>query len=308
MDNDVRRISRRRALTLGGPIGLGASIALGGAWGSGALLAGCDATDGGAASAPPRLDPSATAAVALLDDASACRLTPQLAQGPYWFDVDTIRSDIREERPGVPLRLALRIHDVSRCPSRPIPDAVVEIWQCDARGLYSGFGARTRPQAGRPPLGWPNNRGGEPPAGNPTADPMGYSGPTSHGSYSRGDTEASTGGDGTYLRGAQATDAGGIAQFTTVYPGWYAGRTPHIHLKAYLNRTTVLATQLFLDDAVTDRIYATPPYSAHPGRDTRNATDPLFTTAGLLTVRRHGDGYLAAANLGITSAPPRGAL
>ena len=295
MDDDVQRISRRRALALGGPIGLGA------------LLAGCDSTGGGAASVPPRPDPIATAALALLDDAGTCRLTPELAQGPYWFDVDSIRSDIREDRAGVPLRLALRIHDVSRCQDRPVSDAVVEIWQCDARGLYSGFGARIPAPAGRPPLGWPNNRGGEPPAGNPTADPMGYSSPTSNGGYSRGDIEASTGGEGTYLRGAQATDADGIAQFTTVYPGWYAGRTPHIHLKAYLNRTTILATQLFLDDAVTDRIYATLPYSDHPDRDTRNATDAMFTTAGLLTVRRHGDCYLAAANLGVAAALPPGA-
>jgi protocatechuate 3,4-dioxygenase beta subunit len=289
VDDEARRISRRRALALGGPLGLGASLA----------LAGCELAADPTVRPPERHDPLATAAVALLAKAGTCRLTPQRAQGPYWFDVDSIRGDLREDRPGVPLRLALRVQDVSRCPGRPLRDVVVEVWHCDAGGVYSGFRARTPIPAGQQPLGWPNNRGGEMPAGDPTADPMGYTGTTSHGGYSFGDAEAPSSGDGTFLRGAQATDARGIAQFTTVYPGWYAGRTPHVHLKAHLNRTTILATQLFFDDAVTDRIYPSPPYSEHPGRDTRNATDAMFTPAGLLTLRRHGDAYLAATNLGV---------
>ncbi len=52
---------------------------------------------------------------ALLDVANTCVLAQEETQGPYWFDVDSIRSDIREGRPGLALALALRVHDLSSC-------------------------------------------------------------------------------------------------------------------------------------------------------------------------------------------------
>lgn len=58
--------------------------------------------------------------------------TEEVTQGPYWFDVDSIRSDIREDRPGTSLAVALRVLD-ENC--NPVPDSVVEIWHCDAGGL-----------------------------------------------------------------------------------------------------------------------------------------------------------------------------
>src|SRR3712207_9182070 len=47
-----------------------------------------------------------------------------------------------------------------------------------------------------------------------------------------------------FLRGAQVTDADGIAVITTIYPGWYRGRTVHVHAKVVLSNATLLTTQL----------------------------------------------------------------
>src|SRR5262245_52664626 len=67
--------------------------------------------------------------------AKACRLTPEVTEGPFYVALDRIRRDITEGRPGVPLTLRIRVIDVRRC--RPIHSAAVDIWHCDAGGLYS---------------------------------------------------------------------------------------------------------------------------------------------------------------------------
>ena len=299
MNEEVRlsrlRVSRRRALAIGGTVGLSGVLA--------ACATGSDAPSRGAvtSSATPVTDPDA-----LLDVANTCILAKEKGQGPYWFDVDNIRSDIREGRPGLALALALRVHDLSSCsvggPVKPVPNAVVEIWHCDAGGVYSGYATVASSRRGRPsaapasdPPGTPNLRGGEGPGEDP-----GWSGELSDGSYSVGDPEATPTDDATYLRGAQAADAAGIVRFTTIFPGWYVGRTTHIHCKVHLDRKTVLTTQLFFDDGLTDELYlAVPPYNERPIRDTRNDTDWIYDDVGLMTAARSGSGYLAAINLGL---------
>lgn len=61
----------------------------------------------------------------------------------------------------------------------------------------------------------------------------------------------------TFLRGTQFTDADGQARFATVYPGWYPGRTPHIHFKVILDDKDLVTGQLYFPDTVSERIYAT---------------------------------------------------
>lgn len=200
-------------------------------------------TDGAAATVAPKTD-GHRALAALLDDAGAYSVTPQGTEGPYYFDVDRIRSDIREDRPGAPLLLGLRIRDAESC--EPIQNAVVDIWHCDAGGLYSGFEAAS------------------------TGVPGG-------GIARRSDEE-------TYLRGAQVTSSDGIVQFKTIYPGWYPGRTIHIHAKVHLDNATALTTQLYLDDAFTERVFESRPYVAGQGRDTLNADDSIFDEALLLAL------------------------
>ncbi|WP_420813813.1 intradiol ring-cleavage dioxygenase, partial [Phytoactinopolyspora endophytica] len=175
-----------------------------------------------------------------LDSAGTCSLTREATQGPYWFDVDSIRSDLREDRPGTTLQLALRVWDAS---CEPLGNSVVEIWHCDAGGMYSGFEVAS-----------------------------GGAGGVSDGSYSEGVQEAEPSDDGTYLRGAQVADENGIVQFTTIYPGWYTGRTVHIHLKVHVDRENVLTTQLYFDDELSDTVFSISPYDEHPNRNTRNDT------------------------------------
>lgn len=78
---------------------------------------------------------SDTGAVSTINE--ACMLTPRSEEGPYYVDPKLVRADIAEGRPGVPLSFRLRVIEAGGC--TPISGARVDIWQCDARGLYSAF-------------------------------------------------------------------------------------------------------------------------------------------------------------------------
>jgi protocatechuate 3,4-dioxygenase beta subunit len=100
-----------------------------------------------------------------------------------------------------------------------------------------------------------------------------------------------------FLRGYQTTDRHGNARFTTIYPGWYSGRTPHIHAKIRtFNGTTEsyeFTTQFFMDDAVSDFVYTLSPYNQRPSRDTRNTNDGIFLgTSSLGNVTSNGGAEL----------------
>jgi len=115
-----------------------------------------------------------------------------------------------------------------------------------------------------------------------------------------------------FLRGYQVTDAGGVAKFTTIYPGWYSGRAVHIHFKirtfAGTSKTYEFTSQLFFDDTTTDLVYKNAPYSGRPSRDTRNQTDMVYTSNGnsgamlLATLTPSGTGYAAAFAIGLNAA------
>lgn len=69
---------------------------------------------------------------------AACAVAPTETVGPYPSLVDLIRSDIREGRTGTPVVLTLSVVNVNSACS-PVPNAVVDIWQCDAEGRYSQY-------------------------------------------------------------------------------------------------------------------------------------------------------------------------
>ena len=246
-------ITRRRALTVIGGAGLGAVVAACGGGDSSSSSADTKAT---ASTAPSTTSTTAAAATAtglaaLFPSANSCSLTPEETEGPFYFDVNSMRRDIREDRQGQQLRLGVRVLDAG---CAPISDAVVDVWHCDAEGSYSGFESASM---------------GGPGAG-------------------RTDDEI-------YLRGTQATDADGIAEFVTVYPGSYTGRTVHIHAKVHLGGSDVLTTQFFFDEDFTARVYAQAPY---PGeQDVANEDDDIFDDRLLLTLSEDGEGSLGLITL-----------
>lgn len=163
-----------------------------------------------------------------------CVLTPTATQGPFYVNSAMLRRDVTEGKPGLPLILFVLVVRASDC--SPIPNAVVDMWQCDGLGSYSGFASQGT--AGQ-----------------------------------------------TFLRGVQPTDSIGLAWFETIYPGWYPGRTAHHHLKVHLNNRTLVTTQLYFNDAVTDQVYTLlPPYNTRGPRNTRNSNDGIFTASTVMTL------------------------
>ncbi len=93
---------------------------------------------------------------------------------------------------------------------------------------------------------------------------------------------------------APSARADGLATFTTIYPGWYMGRTVHIHVKVHVGGDEVHTGQLYFDDATTDEVYEDDLYASRGERDVRNDTDPIYAAGGessLVTVKREGEGY-----------------
>ncbi|MBA2332542.1 MAG: intradiol ring-cleavage dioxygenase [Actinobacteria bacterium] len=180
-----------------------------------------------------------------------CILTPEQTDGPFYIASGKIRRDIRDGHDGAVLDLRTTVVDAATC--KPVKGALVEIWHCDAAGLYSGFGA---------------------------------------GAASR-----------TFLRGGQRTDAKGLARFTTIYPGWYQGRTVHLHVKVHIGGTVVHTGQLYFSDTVTDAVFRREPYRSRGGRTTRNSNDSIFRNGGnrsqVRLAKDRSGGYVATIALGV---------
>jgi protocatechuate 3,4-dioxygenase beta subunit len=194
----------------------------------------------------------------------SCVLAPELTEGPYYIAGEKVRRNITEGKPGTPLTLKLTAINASTC--KPIPNAAVDIWHCDAGGVYSGFGAAS------------------------TGGPGGGSGPTDK---------------LTFMRGIQKSNAAGIATFQTIYPGWYRGRAVHIHVKVHIGGNVVHTGQLFFPDTLTDTVYKSAPYNTRGPRDQRNPNDSIFVNGGskgLLAVKKTGSGYTGTIAMGVHAA------
>ena len=122
--------------------------------------------------------------------------------------------------------------------------------------------------------------------------------------YARQGSDAVTDTSGqSFLRGTQVSDDAGVVRFATIYPGWYRGRTAHVHYKVFLDDRTVLTSQLFFPDAVSREVYATAEgYTGRRGRPLMNPQDGIAVRAGdgaIAEVRRLGDGFEAALVVGV---------
>lgn len=157
------------------------------------------------------------------EDTNQCLMTGQTTEGPYYLKNSPVRKDIRENQPGIDLLVGLKVVAVNGCTA--IPGAAVDIWHCNAFGVYSGFeNAAVRDGFEQAP----------------------YLEPTS---------------SGTFLRGRQYTDSHGMVEFLTIYPGWYMLRTVHIHIKIFIGSKEVLTTQLFFPQELNYLIQSLPPYN-----------------------------------------------
>jgi protocatechuate 3,4-dioxygenase beta subunit len=198
---------------------------------------------------------------------TSCVVRPEQTEGPYFVDERLQRSDIRSDpfdgsiRAGVPLALTFLVSRISGTSCSALAGAYVDIWHCDALGVYSD-------------------------ATDPGFNTIGRK----------------------FLRGYQVTDADGQARFTTIYPGWYQGRTVHIHFKI---RTALTAqafdftSQLYFDDALSDTIHAQQPYAAKGQRTLRNAGDGIYRSGGsqlLLSAEQTSARYAAEFRIGMQMA------
>jgi protocatechuate 3,4-dioxygenase beta subunit len=203
-------------------------------------------------------DPVSREMAAVLSTCAVSRTWVEQDEGPYHRDLQPERRDVVEDRDGVVLHLGIRL---AQGGEPPVGEAMVEIWQCDALGRYSGF----------PP---------------PDSSVVVTSATAPRVEYLP---------DQSFLRGRQLADDAGMVEFRTIYPGWYPGRTVHIHVMVHTDGR-VLTSQLYFPDATSDEVLARQPYAARPGRDTTNDTDQIFATGGeppVLDVVPASNGYRA---------------
>jgi protocatechuate 3,4-dioxygenase beta subunit len=174
----------------------------------------------------------------------------------------------RDVRAGKPgLPLLLELTVLNARTCKPIKAADVEIWHADAAGEYSGFDA---------------GGGGGPGGGGPASTTR-------------------------YLRGHQRADAAGVATFLTIFPGWYPGRTPHIHLKVHAGgpgARVVHTGQIFFDETISARVYRSGAYASHGQPDTPHSSDSIYAQAGgsravVKLTKRAAGGYVGKIVLGV---------
>jgi protocatechuate 3,4-dioxygenase beta subunit len=202
-----------------------------------------------------------------------CRLSAQQETGPFYVAGELLRSDIVEGRTGVPLSLRIVLLDSRTC--TPVPEAAVDLWHCDAGGLYSGFTQR-RPMGPPGPDGPPGPRFG-PDALDDGPDRPGPMGPP---------PEQAPADKLTFLRGIQLTGVDGSVGFHTVFPGFYMGRANHIHFKvrigghasgkSYDAGHTSYAGQIFFPEEVTAKLMQNDPYRRHKIHRTTLEEDRVF--------------------------------
>ena len=211
----------------------------------------------------------------------SCTVSPQQAEGPFYFKTELIRQDITEGRPGTILHLKLKIVDGEAC--TPVQNAVVDIWSCDALGEYSGYETvYTETGLVRGQRGLPMDR-------------------SKHADDKRPASHQEPNNEKTFLRGAQVTDASGEVTFRTLYPGWYPGRAPHIHVKVYLNDNEVLTSQLYFPEDISEAVYRGGVYAEKEGQRTKNQDDGLFSRSGgpFAELTEVEDGYVGTLTFGI---------
>jgi protocatechuate 3,4-dioxygenase beta subunit len=186
------------------------------------------------------------------DHAPAYLLTPEQIAGPYFRSPKLIRRNISEGLDGIPLILSLTIIDAMT--GEPVNGAIVDIWHCNAHGAYSGW-SKINPDV-------------EVDTGDIGAIPR---------------TD-----DDTYLRGAQIADQKGVVRFTTIYPGFYAGRALHIHVAVRVmacdngldGHHVAWVGQLYFPEVASRSVLNAAEYADRAVSPLTNHEDFFYTTMG----------------------------
>lgn len=197
-----------------------------------------------------------------------CVVRPEQTEGPFFVEEKLNRSDIRVDpsnqsvSAGVPLRLEIQVSRIAGGACDSLSGAIVDVWHCDARGVYSDVRDSQLDTRGRK-----------------------------------------------FLRGFQQTNTKGLAEFLTIYPGWYQGRAVHIHFKirnpGQGARADEFTSQLYFDEAINDQVFKQAPYNSKSGRRVKNDADFLFRRGGkdlLLTPVKSARGYIAKFAIGLRSS------
>ncbi|BBC34800.1 Dioxygenase [Streptomyces graminofaciens] len=251
--SDTRDLTRRKVVVVGASAV--AAVGLGGALAANAVAG------------EQRGEAAGKSAESLAEE--CYKLTSETVEGPYYIDADKVRRDVTEDREGIPLLLHLKVVDAETC--RPIRNAAVDIWHCDAAGVYSGYEDMGNGGGGPAPTG-------EPPTPGPSGPPPGggHQEPTD---------------DTRYLRGTWRTDRKGFVTFKTVFPGWYRGRTVHIHTKVHVNGewtdagyeggSTCHTGQFFFDEESVLASAVVEPYASNTAERTTLDEDTIYDGSGV---------------------------
>ncbi|GAA5986955.1 hypothetical protein JCM11641_002266 [Rhodosporidiobolus odoratus] len=194
----------------------------------------------------------------------SCVLAPELTEGPYYHtEGHPIRQNMAEDQLGLLFLMDVGLIDVNTC--EPLENALVDLWHANTTGHY---------------------------AGHPDQDPvLKWEGPAHEGprkgllsKYPR------TNDHETFLRAAWPTNKNGLAQFTSIFPGYYTGRATHVHIRVHTEWETlpngtftsshlIHTGQIFVPDTLNMQIDKIFPYSTNPIADkwgrTRNWVDSL---------------------------------
>ncbi|KAI0468322.1 Intradiol ring-cleavage dioxygenase [Xylaria cf. heliscus] len=197
-----------------------------------------------------------------------CVLTPTVTGGPYiWPRSQTLRQDMSENQVGVPLWMDIGVLDVNTC--EPLPNVLVNLWHCNATGSYSSFTGLS-----------PNT---------PFEELLEQLGVDIE-DLINGSVTLSTD-NTTFLRGQWPTNAEGIMEMKTIFPGFYVERAIHIHAQVYTDWTlhengtvssgNIVSTgQLFFEEALSAQIMALEPYASHTQIErTTNDVDDIFAAS-----------------------------
>jgi protocatechuate 3,4-dioxygenase beta subunit len=196
-------------------------------------------------------------------DCVDCVAKPEMIEGPYFVEEGLNRSDIRSDpstgaiSEGTVFTMNISVLEILTGGCAPIKGAIVDVWQCDAFGIYSDV--------------------------------------ASEGTLGR-----------KFLRGHQVADRTGTVRFVTILPGWYPGRTIHLHVKIRTvgadGNPYEFTSQLYFTEEFKTSYLKTEPYTSRGTPDTTNATDRFFADVGdqmLLRPRPARRGYVADFAIGL---------